>query len=275
MFQLPIYTICIVVGLVATNPGSQSDSDTQSNRPVDVVVGESSADVPVVVGDQDRLTQLAKRFTSAHSQLDPDLPSKPSASIPTSTATDNKGFSENTPLGPRHAGHALAAKNNVENANSQWWLRTLAALGAVIGLILLLRAIVSKVSGRPVATAASQVFEVLIRTSITPRNHLLLIRIGQRLLVVGQSPAGLNTLANIEGSEEVAELLLAVTAAGDRSVSSGFAQLFKRFNGEYHQEQIIADEGADNSEYHIDRARDRVSGLIGQLRSFGAKGNRK
>ena len=84
MFQLPVYTICIVVGLVATNSGSQSDSDTQSNRPVDVVAGESSADVPVVVGDQDRLTQLAKRFTSVHSQLDPDLPSKPSTCLPCS-----------------------------------------------------------------------------------------------------------------------------------------------------------------------------------------------
>ena len=274
MFQLPVYTVCVVVGLAATNPGSRDDLDAQSNRPVDVAAAESAVDVPVLAGDQDRLTQLAERFTTAPSQLDPDSPSKPGASVPTPAAADGRPFSENTPLGPRRAGRSPASKSGAKSANSQWWLRTLAALGAVIGLILLLRAVVSKLSGRPIATAASPVFEVLTRTSIAPRNHLLLIRLGKRLLVVGQTPAGLHTLANIDDSEEVAELLSSVTAAGDRSVSSGFAQLFKRFNSEYRQEQRVAEEGADDGEYHIDRARDRVSGLVGKLRSFGANGSR-
>ena len=274
MFQLPVYAICAVVGLAATDHGSRGDSDAQSNRPVDVVAVQPSTDEPVAAGDQDQLAKLARRFTTVGSPPQPDVAAQTGAPGTLPDAAESGRFGDDTPLGPRRPGRSPDTQVNADSAEPQWWLRTLAALGAVIGLILLLRAVMSKASGRPVATTASPVFEVLTRTSIAPRNHLLLIRLGQRILVVGQSPAGLHTLANMDDGEEGAELLRTITAAGERSATSGFAQLFKRFNSEYRQEQRVADEGADESEYHIDRARDRVSGLVGQLRSFGAGGRR-
>jgi len=54
------------------------------------------------------------------------------------------------------------------------------------------------------------IVEVLSRTTVAPRSHVVLMRVGTRILVVSDSPAGMRTLASVEDAEEVAELLGAI-----------------------------------------------------------------
>lgn len=156
-------------------------------------------------------------------------------------------------------------------------LNTLTALGIVIGLILLLRWGWTKFTGHP-TIRPSPLIEVLARTPVAPRNHILLVRIGNRVLIVGDSAAGLRTLASVDDPDEIADLLTAVTASQESSVSKGFNQLLGRFNhdydgdGETPTDLRFDDEGGDGREHLVDRARDSMSGLMSRLRVMAGKG---
>ncbi len=134
--------------------------------------------------------------------------------------------------------------------------------------------------GGQVIARSSPVVEVLSRTPVAPKNHVLLLRVGQRVLVVGDSGGGLRTLANLDDPEEVASVLQAVTAQGDASVSRSFNSLVSRF--QQAPETAAADdplagpgamprfveEGGDTQEFSLDRTRDALSGLASRLRSL-------
>ena len=85
------------------------------------------------------------------------------------------------------------------------WGRTVLALAIVLLVILGLRVVLKRFA-RPHAGARAGVVEVLARTSVQPRQHLLLVRLGRRLLLLGSSPSGLSTLSVVSDPEEVAEL---------------------------------------------------------------------
>lgn len=164
---------------------------------------------------------------------------------------------------------ARLQKLGSDASTSGWVLNTLAALGVIIGLILLLRWAWAKMGGRVIASNSPAV-EVLSRTAVAPKNHVLLLRVGQRLLVVGDSSAGLRTLSQIDDPQEVADLLTAVTSQKDQSISKNFTQLLSRFNGDYDKPRL-ADEGGDDSEVIFDRTRDRISGLANRIRTFAQR----
>jgi flagellar biogenesis protein FliO len=166
------------------------------------------------------------------------------------------------------SGHAPAGAGK---STSSWMFTTLAALGVVIGLILLLRAGFAKVTGRTTAAVNNPVIEVLSRTSIAPKNHVLLLRLGRRILVVGDSPGGMNTLANIEEPEEVASLLQSISVAKSGSVTAEFSHLMQGFDGKYENEQGAMELGGDSAEAELDRARDTVSGLTARLRAMASR----
>ena len=160
-----------------------------------------------------------------------------------------------------------------EQNRSGWILNTVTALGVVLVLIYLVRAGLARLTGHTPAVANTEVLEVLTRVSVAPRNHVLLIRMGRRILAVGDSSAGLRTLANIEDPEEVADLLAATMAAKPSSITKGFNQLFNRFNSDYTDEIRRVEEGGDTSENRVDRARDQVSSLLSRVRTMANRGD--
>lgn len=208
-----------------------------------------------------RLVELAERY--AGDSAESELPATPEAIAAESAAI------EETPLGA-----AVNTQNDLAEIDAPtggWALSTLAALGIVIGLIFGARWLYTKMGGAVVARP-SPVIEVLSRTPVAPKNHVLLLRVGQRVLVVGDSSSGLSTLADVSDPEEVASLLQSVSAHSDRGVSKSFNSLVSRFNGDYDGKSRVALEGGDASEIHTDRTRDSLSGLASKLRSLGGKG---
>jgi flagellar biogenesis protein FliO len=152
-----------------------------------------------------------------------------------------------------------------------WVLNTVTALGAVLLVIFGLRALLTRIGVATGGGARHPAVEVLSRTMIAPRNHVLLMRVANRILVVGDSPAGLRTLAQIDDPAEIAGLLAATTAASPHSISRGFSQMLGRYNRDFDDSHRIADEGNDQGEHTIDRTRDRVTGLLSRLRSLSTK----
>jgi flagellar biogenesis protein FliO len=171
------------------------------------------------------------------------------------------------------AGTGGGAGSGGDVGSGGWVLQTLAALGLVIGLILLGRWLWIKLSGQvPTRTSGSRAVEVLSRTAVAPKNHVLLLRVGERILIVGDSSQGLQTLAQVDEPDEVAELLTAVTSQNEHSVSGQFRQVMSRVSGRFDATAAAAEDGRDEGEHHLDRSRAAVSSLMSRVRHIANRG---
>ncbi len=274
----------------------------QSNQPIGIDTAPPTSashtaktPTPSTASTDRRLSRLAQRLADRPSY--PDRPTPPSPPVaPTvsvepvgedqplphpQSAQPDRGAApeyllvdpiERQPLGmPSGSSDAQAAPAHEVPKQSDWILKTLSALGVVVGVILLLRVLVTRFSSRAATSTHSPVLEVLTRVSIAPRNHVLLIRLGNRILVVGDSSAGLQTLADIDDPEEIVGLLTGIASAKSNSISTGFTHLLSRFNSDYDTTRRI-DEGADDTEQSVDRARDQVSSLRSRIRALSRSG---
>ena len=238
----------------------------------------------------DRLTRLARRLAGDDPGARPggeggadQGTARPSGNGPGSEGSGGRSDSlppqvetsseDNRRMPPPAGTFPGVSGSRAGSSTFQWVAKTVAALGAVIGLILLLRAVLARMSGRANSTRRGGVVEVLGRFSIAPRSHVLVLRLGRRILAVGETPGGLNTLADINDGEEVADLLRSITQTGSDSSTHRFSKLMGRFNTEYGDEQRIEEEGNDHSEFHIDRARDGVLKLLSRIRTTAGKGD--
>ena len=211
------------------------------------------------IDETDRLTRLAQRKAG-------DTEEQPEAN-------QALQLDENQPLGSSRPGvnRSLRQRSKGDDSSSPWLLRTVTALGAVIGLVLLLRLAYTKITGRTLATGHSHAVQVLARVAVAPRSHILLVQLGQRILVVGESTGGLNALATIDEPDEVSGLLR--TVAGDQtgSITRSFSQLLDRFNSQYPENGPTDADRFAVSEHATGRARDEVSGLLSRLRSLAGR----
>jgi len=242
----------------------------RSLRPILIVVVITCV-APALCAD-DRMTDLAARLaepTSSQAQSEPlnetetesaqaDAPIKPQPI-------------ENRPLGAKpDASSQIVTRDGTFDTGGSWIMSTLTSLGLVLGLTLIAKWAYTKFGGH-VPTKSSPIVEVLSRSSVAPRNHVLLLRVGSRILVVSDSPGGVRTLANIDDAEEVASLIGAVSATRDNSITRSFTRLLQGYNKEYDADRIAAEEGGDDGEFATDRARDSVSGLMSRVRQLGGK----
>ncbi len=160
---------------------------------------------------------------------------------------------------------------SIESTGSPWILNTITALGVVVGLILLLRAMFNKLSGGRATSfgqSGGKAVQVLGRTAIAPRQHVTILRVGHRVLVVGDGGGQMNTLADIADPDEIAAILKALAAGSNNSITQSFHQMVERFSDKHHQRDTVELEGNDVAEHDTDRARDEVSGLLSRLRAM-------
>jgi flagellar biogenesis protein FliO len=98
-----------------------------------------------------------------------------------------------------------------------WW-QTAAALAIVLAAILALRWALKRF-GKGAAASRVAPMDVLARSTVGPRQQLLLVRLGAKLILVGSSPAGLRSLHVVSEPEEVA--MLTEAAIGDAAALRG------------------------------------------------------
>lgn len=115
------------------------------------------------------------------------------------------------------------------------WLRTLGALAVVAGLIFAVRWLLRRWGASGQAGQAGPM-EVLARASIAPRQQLLLVRLGKRLVLIGAGGGTMTTLAEVSDEAEVDELMQSVKATKGASL----AGLLKR-----QRKGLIAEDAKD------------------------------
>jgi flagellar biogenesis protein FliO len=191
-------------------------------------------------------------------------------------AGNGQALNQQFPQRQKKLGGAAATQPGASltsGGDGNWFLQTLAALGVVIGLIFLTRWGWMKMSGQASAnTTGSRTVEVLSRTAVAPKNHVLLLRVGQRVLVVGDSAQGLRTLTELDDPDEVAEVLTEVSAQQEHSVTNNFRQMMSRVSGQFDERQWTREQGGDESEHLLDRSRAEVSSLMSRVRAMANRG---
>ncbi len=148
-----------------------------------------------------------------------------------------------TPL-RRDTGDAAQAPNT-ELGMANGATRTLAALAAVVGLILIVRWFVRRMSLRVGGLAGqlgaggrapSGVMEVLGRYPVGKGQSLVLLRLDRRVLLLSQSAQGFAALTEIDDPQEVASLV--VKTADDESAS--LAARFKSILSSFERDPSLA-----------------------------------
>jgi flagellar biogenesis protein FliO len=128
-----------------------------------------------------------------------------------------------------------AVPSNPTNNNGMDATRVLLALAGVVGLIAVLRVGLRRIFPGAISPRATRAIKILSRSIVSPKQHLLLIQVGKRLIVVGDSGAQLNPLCEITDGEEMAEILAAVreeSATAARRFDLLFGRARKSFDEE-------------------------------------------
>jgi flagellar biogenesis protein FliO len=106
--------------------------------------------------------------------------------------------------------------------------RVVTALAAVVGLILLLRWAAKKTFPAVAAVSRQQVVKVLARCPLAPRQQVILLQVGRRIVVAAESASQLSSLCQITDPDEVAALLGELQREKPASVASSFTSWFVR-----------------------------------------------
>jgi flagellar protein FliO/FliZ len=150
--------------------------------------------------------------------------------------------------------------------------RMLMALAIVIGLIYAARWFVKRFYNGSVMPAGSRVVQVLNRTVLAPKQQILLLQVGKRVVVVGESNGNLTTLAQIEDADEIAQLTgrLQEERAGK---STGFSGMFGRAQSKMAEEPAetnvpLSAHDVEDSTPDAIQMKSELSGLLDKVRSI-------
>ncbi|HEY5313577.1 MAG TPA: flagellar biosynthetic protein FliO [Pirellulales bacterium] len=105
----------------------------------------------------------------------------------------------------------------------------LASLAMVVGLFLLAAWLLRKSLPSTGRTLPTDVVEVLGRVSLAPRQPAQLVRIGQKLILISISSAGVRTLTEITDPAEVDRLAGMCRQADPQSSTAAFRHVFQQF----------------------------------------------
>jgi len=227
----------------------------KTNEPTPATEADQPVTPPSLILRDPEPRDVPETESQPASQAQPDPPA-PQESLPLGSADPDSGSPDTS---------------SASNSSSSWMWQTFGALAIVIALIFFLRFMLQRLGGQA-STAAhvAPLVEVLARSSIAPKTQLMFLKINQRVVVVAQSQAGLQTVTTFDNPEDTAWVLRQVESARPMSISQGFKQLMHRFDNDYAAQS--AEEGADDSEQYVDRTRNEMSSLLSRIRNLSQKG---
>ena len=120
--------------------------------------------------------------------------------------------------------------------------RVLGALAIVLGIIFALRWVLRRTLQPGMVAGATGAVQVLSRSPLSPRQHLLLLRVGRRLIVAADCNGQLSSLSEITDPDEVAALVGQVRDEKLTSASKCFGNMLGRWK------QATEEQGGDAEE---------------------------
>ena len=163
-------------------------------------------------------------------------------------------------------GAAQRRSSPFESKRTPWYRSGLVSTVIVLGVVwLAYRAARRWIPGSKVSE--SGVMQVIARTTLTPKQHVALVRLGRRFVMVGVSPDRIDRLCVIDDAPEVSELLVRLNSAAG-SQSPGFDdELMREVSGYESDSEAGSDELAPSKASNAE-PRAPLKELLTRLRSL-------
>jgi flagellar biogenesis protein FliO len=184
----------------------------------------------------------------------------------------------------RHPADGPAGKSPAPASQGLELSRVGFALAIVIALILGLRWGGKKLFGSAVVGHSTRAVQVLARSPISARQSILLVRVGRRVIVVGDNGAQMNPLSEITDPDEIASLVGQLHVERPGYSAGAFGRIFNRATDEM---DAVAGEASETNDESVDRSqsgsgnagfdpaihetREELTGLMEKIRSLSQK----
>jgi flagellar biosynthetic protein FliO len=107
-----------------------------------------------------------------------------------------------------------------------WRVRDLLPLAAVLGVIACAALLLKRFMPARRMLGGAGVLEVLARTPVGPKQNVVLVRMGRRMVLLGVTAENVNPLCIVEDPNQVAELLGEAASSRPNSASAEFQRSF-------------------------------------------------
>jgi flagellar biogenesis protein FliO len=181
---------------------------------------------------------------------------------------------QNMPLPPRREATTQAAAPGAVSKSGDIFdtRRLVLALAIVLGAIFVSHQVWKRMGMPGVAGRVSGALQVVSRLTIAPKQQVLLLRVGRRLVLVGNSGTQMNSLCEIADPEEAALILGQTAAEREGSLSTSFNTLLggeeKRFEEHLHSDTTAAPAEPEPDDPSIASTREEISGLLDKVRGL-------
>jgi flagellar biogenesis protein FliO len=147
------------------------------------------------------------------------------------------------------------------------------ALAVVLGAMYVTHQVWKRLGMPGSANRAAGSLQVLSRLNLSPRQQLVLVRVGRRVVLVGNSGTQMNALCEIGDPEEAGELLGLAATERDESASATFSTVLggeeKRFDEQSNIDlQAPGDGEVAAEEQALTSTRDELSDMMDKVRSL-------
>ena len=142
------------------------------------------------------------------------------------------------------------------------------SLLVVLGLIVVFAYIFKRFalgSNRPGNSGA---IEIIARTVVNPKQSLCLVKLGERLLLVGLSPNHIAALTNLDDPEEIVRIMGIVEQDSVHSVSNTFSRLFHREANIYDDHEIDEANESPHSKGHWNDPGSELASLVDKVKGL-------
>jgi flagellar biogenesis protein FliO len=150
-----------------------------------------------------------------------------------------------------------------ESVNAFDVRRVALALAVVVALIFLLRWIAKNLFAGSSAPRANGAIRVLSRMVVSPKQQVLLLQVGRRVVVVGDSGQQMSPLSEITDPDEIAALVGQISHDHQKLGGKRFSSLFGHARDPF-EDQNAPDEPEEKQD--IDSARGEIAGLMEKIR---------
>jgi len=116
-------------------------------------------------------------------------------------------------------------------------MRVVGALGVVLGCIFIVRWAGKRFLGLQTTASGGGAVQILSRTPVSPRQQLMLIQVGRRIVLVANCGAAMNALCEISDADEVAALAGQLQERRRTSATSAFLSIFGKAGAKMEAQQ--------------------------------------
>jgi len=154
--------------------------------------------------------------------------------------------------------------------------RVAGALAIVLALIFILRWGGLRIFNSPTSQKSSRSVQVLSRSVLAPRQHILLVQVGKRVLVVGDSGGQMSSLCQITDANEIAALVGQIRDEKLSPATGAFKSIFRRqkpdeptaaeMRDDWTESNVDVPAGEQSEEQDLSETRSELSGLMDKVR---------